>query len=80
MLINPSNPVYNTIIFYILLICIVLLTKPSIMYCHKTNKFKPFGCGEGQTVFSFPAVSIASGIILYIFFLGIEVVHDYLAD
>ena len=80
MLIYPNNPVYNTIIFYILIICIILLTRPSFMFCYKTGKFKPFGCGKGQTLLSFPTISIASGIILYIFFLGVEIVHDYLAE
>ena len=79
MLINPDNPVYNTIIFYILITCIILITKPKFMYCYKTNKFKPFGCGKKQTLLSFPTVSIGSGILLYILFLGVEIVHDYLS-
>ena len=39
-IINPDNPVYNTVIFYILINSILLLAKPNFMYCNKVNKFK----------------------------------------
>ena len=80
MLINPNNPVYNTIIFYILITCIILITRPDFLYCSKTNKFRPFGCDKGHTILSFPVISIGSGIILYLFFLGVEIVHNYLSE
>ena len=80
MLINPNNPVYNTIVFYILITCIILITKPDFMYCSDTNKFKPFGCDDGHTLMSFPVVSIGSGVLLYIFFLGVEIVHNHLSE
>jgi hypothetical protein len=78
-MINPDNPLYNTIIFYILIMCIILMTKPSIMYCNKTNKFKSFGCGVNQTLLSFPTASMTCGILLYLFFLGIEIMNNYLS-
>lgn len=78
MLLDPTNPVYNTIILYILLICTILLVKPTFMYCHKSKKFKSFGFESNQTLFSFPVISIANVILLYLFFLGVEVTHDYL--
>ena len=78
-LLNPENPVYNTIIFYILITCVLLVVKPKFMYCHKTNKFKSFGLEKKQTLFSFPVISISSGILLYLLFLGIEIIHNYLS-
>lgn len=80
MFINPNNPVYNTLIFYILITCIILITKPNFMYCSETNKFKSFGCDKGQTIFSFPVISLGSVILLYIFFIAIEIFHNYLSE
>ncbi len=79
MFINPNNPVYNTVIFYILIICIILIMKPEFMYCNKSNKFKSFGCDEGQTLWSFSVVSVGIGVILYVFFIGVEHLHNYLS-
>ena len=80
MILSPSNPVYNTIIIYLLLICIILLTKPDFMFCKKTNKFKTFGLGENQTLLSFPTISIFSCVILYVFFFGINIMHNFLTE
>lgn len=77
-MINAGSPVYNTIIFYIILIIIILITKPDFMYCKDTKKFKPFGCSNGQTVLSFPIISITSVIVLYLMFLMLDVVNGYL--
>jgi Ca2+/H+ antiporter len=77
-LINPNNPVYNSIIFYILTISIILLLKPKFMYCYKTNKFKTFGFGKHKTFFSFPCVAIILSILFYMIFLWIEITFQYL--
>lgn len=78
MVLVESSPVCNTIIFYILLIIIILIFKPNIMYCNKTNKFKSFGVGKNQTIFCFPIVCLSSVIILYLFFLVMDVLYKYL--
>ena len=48
------------------------------MYCDKTNKFKSFGVGKNQTIFCFPIVCLSSVVILYLFFLIIDVLYKYL--
>lgn len=77
-IINPNAPVYNTIIFYIMIVCILLIIKPSFMYDHKKKCFKTFGTSEGKTVFSFPVITIGSGILLYLIFLFVEILNTYL--
>ena len=77
-IINPNNPVYNTVIFYILINSVFLLVKPNFMYCNKINKFKTFGCNKNQTLFPFPLISIGSAVLLYIIFLCIKIVNDKL--
>jgi uncharacterized membrane protein len=69
---NPYTPVYNAIVFYILIIIIILITKPRFLYSHKDKKFKQFGCKPNQTLLSFPVVCILMGIILYMSFASIE--------
>ena len=79
-IIDPSTPVWNSIIFYIIVIAILLITKPTIMYCDKTKRFKSFGLGENKTLCSFPVVSLSSVILLYIIFLNIEILNNYLEN
>lgn len=78
MVFFDSSPVYNTILFYILLITIILVLKPENMYCQKTKRFKSFGCGKNQTLFCFPIVCITSVIIFYFIFLTVEIISEYL--
>lgn len=78
MVFIKSSPVYNTIIFYVILIIIILVLKPSFMYCNKTKKFKAFGFEEGQTILCFPILCIIIVIVLYFFFLMLDIVNNYL--
>lgn len=73
MFIDPNTPLYNTIIFYILFITLILITKPEFMYSNKQKRFKAFGCGKDQTLFAFPLVCVGSGIALYTLFLLISI-------
>jgi hypothetical protein len=73
-----SGPIYNTILFYIFFITIILIIKPKIMYCNKNKCFKPFGCEKGQTLFCFPIACITSIIVLYLIFLMIDIIQNYM--
>jgi hypothetical protein len=72
--------VYNAILFYILIVIIIVVTKPDIMYNHKTKRFRSFGTGGGpdQTLFAFPLVALVSAVLLYIFFLVFGIINNYL--
>lgn len=78
-IINPETPVYNAIIFYIMIVCIILTIKPKFMYCDKNKKFKSFGFGNNKTILSFPVICVSSGIILYLIFLSIKILFERLA-
>ena len=71
-LVDPCSPVSNTIIFYIIIIITIFILKPEIMYSKKNNKFKSFGFGKDETLFSLSSVGIFSSIILYMFFSTID--------
>ena len=78
-MVSPNQPLYNTVVFYIMFVCIILLLKPNFIYCHKTNKFKAFGCGGNKTLASFPVVCVSSAVILYMLFLCIKIINKYLS-
>jgi hypothetical protein len=73
-----SGPIYNTVLFYILFVIAILFIKPKFIYCHKTKKFKPFGCSKNQTLMCFPVVCFISVIIFYFIFLMIHIIGNYL--
>ncbi|AYV78907.1 MAG: hypothetical protein Edafosvirus47_3 [Edafosvirus sp.] len=72
---DPYKPAYNTIIVYVIIIIIFLITKPGFMYDSVNKKFKQFGCDKGQTLLPFPLLCITCGIIVYILFSFIEILY-----
>jgi len=77
-MILESGPLYNSILLYILFVTVIILVKPKQLYCNKTKKFKTFGCGNKQTLLSFPIVCLISIVIFYFFFLMLEIINNYL--
>lgn len=77
-LIDPANPLYNTIVFYIIIVVVLLISKPEFMYCDKTKRFKTFGIGKNQSILSFPVMCFASVILLYFIFLSIDILNNCL--
>ena len=75
-----SSPIYNTIIFYIFFVIIIILIKPESMYDHKTKTFKQFGFEKGQTFFSFPVMCIVMAIVLYLIFLTMDIVNKLISS
>ena len=71
-LLNPTNPLMNTIITYIVTIILLLYNKPKIIYDKKTKKFKQFGLNKGKSILSLPILAILIAIITYIIFFYIE--------
>jgi len=62
---NINTPLNNTIIMYIIFVLVLLVVKPNIIYCHKTQKFKAFGCHENETFVPFPIMCISGAIMIY---------------
>ena len=79
-MIDPDNPVYNTLVFYFIFVFTLLIVKPKFMYCDKNKKFKQFGFGDNQTMLSFPVMCITSGILFYMLFLWISVVSNFIKE
>lgn len=73
MYINSANIKYNTIIFFIIFVIILIIVKPKFMYNYKTRRFKNFGVGEESTIICFPFMSLASIVVFFFIFLFIEI-------
>jgi len=74
-----GSPVYNAIIFYIIIMVSIILLKPSILYSNKTKRFKSFGCEKGQTLMSLPIVATSTAITLYFIFLVIDLLNNFIS-
>jgi hypothetical protein len=80
-LLNPENPLINTIIFYIISISLLIYYKPKIIYDKKTKKFKQFGLNKDKSILCLPVLAMLIAIIYYIFFFyfasSIEIYQNY---
>jgi|688.fasta_scaffold165858_3 hypothetical protein len=72
MIFDPYNPVFNTIFVYIIVMLLIISSKPKILYDTKRKKFKQFGTGKNETVFTLPIIAILVAVLLYIIFVFIE--------
>lgn len=68
MFLNIDNPVYNTIIVFLIIMLILYTTKPEVVYDNEKNEFRQFGTTDGKTLLPIYVVGILMAIILYVFF------------
>ena len=71
-MLSPLNPVGNSILTYIIIICCLLYIKPSIIYDKKTKKYKQFGVNKGNSILPLPIIAIIIAILSYVIFYHIE--------
>ena len=74
-MIDLKAPVYNTIIIFLLIIIILVYTKPKFLY-NKDNTLKSFGCGKNKTLFNLPVVSINCGVMFYFIFSILAIISQ----
>jgi hypothetical protein len=77
MIINPSATIFNTIVFFILIIVGLAIFKPNFLYDHKLKKFKNFGYGEDKTIFALPVMGVICAITVYFLFSSIETINNF---
>ena len=64
------------ILFYILLLVLIVISKPSLMF-ERDGELKPFGIGDGngnKTIFSFGVFTIVVAILCFYTFCIIDLV------
>jgi hypothetical protein len=75
-MIFSSNPLFNSLKVYIIIIILLVFFKPNFIYDNDTKKFRQFGTNKGNTIFSLPVLSIFLAVILYIIFLSIDKLNN----
>lgn len=75
MIFDPENPVYNSIIVYIILLCLIFLIKPNILYNNKENEFKKINLFGNVEILSLHIFSVCSAVIIYFVFLFVYVFY-----
>lgn len=73
MILKAENPVYNTIIVFIVVILIIFIIKPDFTYDNEKKRFKKFGFAKNKTLFPIYIIAFIMAILLYIFFYNISV-------
>jgi hypothetical protein len=71
-MLDPLNPLYNSLLTYIFVIILLILYKPSIIYDKKLKKYKQFGVDKQSSLLPLPILSLLIAIIIYIVFSYIE--------
>ena len=59
-----KSPLYLSIIIYLLIMGLLVFYKPTIMF-HTDGSVKDTGLGEGNSIYSFPIISILIAILIY---------------
>lgn len=73
-----SNSYINTriiyaILFYVLLIVLIITSKPSVMFDEYGN-IKPFGIGEEKTMFSMGVFTVVLALLSFYIFAMIDLI------
>jgi hypothetical protein len=65
--------IVHSVLFYVLLMVLIFISKPSIMF-EKNGDLKPFGVGYDKTMFSFGVFTVILAIMSFYVFCIIDVI------
>lgn len=69
-----SSRVIYSVMFYILLVTLIYMVKPSIAFNQLTGEIKPFGVGPNKTVFSLGTITGVLSVVCFYFFCLIDII------
>jgi hypothetical protein len=69
-----NTRVIYAVLFYVLLIILIVLSKPSMIFDPKDGHLKPFGIGYDKTLFSLGVFTVVLAIISFYIFCLIDLV------
>jgi len=73
MLLKANNPTYNTIIVFVIIMCLLYIFKPNVIYDHRKKEFRQFGITNGKTILPIYIVGMLFSILLYILFYYVDI-------
>jgi hypothetical protein len=65
---NKNNYIFYAIIIYIIIISILIITKPNFIYDHDKSKFREFGYTKDKTIFTIGVLSVFFAVLIVILF------------
>lgn len=68
-----NSRIVYALLFYILLIILVIVSKPSVMF-ERDGSIRPFGVGEDKTMFSLGVFSIVFAILSFYIFCLVDMI------
>jgi hypothetical protein len=75
MKIHAARVIYS-ILFFVLSMALLLITKPAIIFDRRTGEPLPFGIGEGKTLYSLGIITAALAILSFYFFAWIDMIFS----
>lgn len=70
-----NTRVIYSVLFYVLLIVLMIVSKPSVMF-EENGNIKPFGIGDEKTMFSLGVFTVVLAIISFYLFCLIDLVFS----
>lgn len=67
--------IVHSVLFYVLLMMLIFISKPSIMF-EKNGVLRPFGVGYDKTMFSFGVFTVVLAIMSFYVFCIIDLVFS----
>ena len=61
-----TNNLYYGILLYIIIVALLVFTKPDFIYDHTKSKYKEYGTAGNKTIFTLPILSIILAIFIAI--------------
>ena len=61
-----TNNLYYGILLYIIIVALLVFTKPNFIYDHAKSKYKEYGTAENKTIFTLPIISVLLAIFIAI--------------
>jgi hypothetical protein len=68
-----SSRIVYAVLFYILLIILIVLAKPSVIF-EEDGSIKPFGLGEEKTMFSMGVFTVVLALISFYVFCLVDMI------
>jgi len=63
-----SNYTLYSIIIYVIIIVLLVMTKPNFMYDNNKKQYREFGRTKDKTIFTLPVVAILLAVLLVVLF------------
>ena len=75
MVFFSSARVVYSILFFVLASLLIVLAKPKFLFDSETGKPKPFGVGQGKTLFSLGVIILLVGVVTFFMFGLIDMMY-----